>query len=121
MKSIVSPTKITRSVSRDIIRRLQSPKRTSLRTVAKATYLSYSSVENVAKKSDLFPYHRPKALILTQKQKKARVQFAEDYKDFDFRQALFIDEKIAFLIPKPNHKKRHHLGSERNYCASRTL
>jgi len=98
------PYKVTRSVSKNIIRKLQQPKRQSLRTVAKATHLSYSSVQQVAKKSGLFPYHRAKSLILTANQKKSRFQFAKDYKDFDFRQALFIDEKIAFLIPKPNHK-----------------
>lgn len=98
------PYKITRSVSKDIIRRLQAPKRVSLRNVAKATHLSLSSVQKVAKKSGLYPYHRAKSLILTAKQKQLRFNFAKEHRNFDFRQALFIDEKIAFLIPKPNHK-----------------
>ena len=98
------PPKITRSVLSQIEKRIMFKRRRSLRVVAQQMNLSKSSIQRATKKLGLVAYHQSWAPRLTLKHLADRKRFARDHKNFDWSKVLFIDEKIAFLIPKPNSK-----------------
>jgi hypothetical protein len=87
-----------------IEKRIVFKKRRSLRVVAEQINLSKSSIQRATKKLGLVAYHQSWAPRLTLKHLADRKKFARAHKNFDWSKVLFIDEKIAFLIPKPNSK-----------------
>ena len=98
------PLKLTRSTITAINKRLKNKFRTSTRAIGRVMGLAQSTVQRAAHQGGLFPYHRARKLILTVKQLKARLAWAKKYKDQDWSNVLFSDEKIIFCVPRPNKK-----------------
>jgi hypothetical protein len=95
---------LTKSTIRKISSKLQSQPRQSSRQIAEQLQLSPQTVLRAAHNLGLFPYHRPKKLILNNAQVKARLNFAKVNKHRDWSNVVYHDEKVAFLVAGPNSK-----------------
>lgn len=96
--------KTTKSVSNQIVKRLKMNLRQSTRKIGRELHLSHTTVANVARRNNLFPYHPTKKLLMSEKHQANRLSFAKSHQHFNWRRAIFTDEKIAWLVPKPNSK-----------------
>ena len=98
------PTKLTRSVLKQIISQASGARHMSSRQVARKMHLSQTTVLKALHASNLHPYHPRKRPLLSKKNQKSRLTIAKQYKNEDWHRVLFIDEKKVSAFQRPNSK-----------------
>jgi transposase len=104
------PRKLTPAVVRIVRAHMKGRKGRSSRKVARImearhqVRLSASSVQRAAKLAGLRPYRRPKKPLLTDAMRERRLDFAERYRETDWRHVLFSDETTLVLFGEPNRR-----------------
>jgi transposase len=99
--------KVTPAIEKKIVRHMEGKKKRSLRKTVKwlkKKKVSYSkdSVHRIVKREGLHPYHRRKQPKLTGGHEARRVEFARNYRRFNWERTLMTDETEFSLIPTSN-------------------
>lgn len=103
------PTKITPALTRTVRAMMKGKKGRSTRRVSallkerKNIDLSRDTVGIIAKRSGLKPYKRQQKPLLTANQQLRRLEFARKFKNENWRNVLFTDEKTFELFGHPKN------------------
>jgi transposase len=104
------PRKLVPPVTRLVRAHMKGKKGRSSRKVAQIMAardninLSYRSVQRAARLAGLSPYHRAKKPLLTDRMRERRMDFAQRYRQTNWRQVLFTDEKTFVLFGRRNRQ-----------------
>eukprot|EP00808_Paulinella_micropora_P009082 g21580.t1 len=70
----------------------------------KGVIISKNTIQRFLKARGLYPYHRRKVPKMTDDQKKRRVRFAQEWRNHDWSNTLYTDEKDFWLFKAHNPK-----------------
>ena len=109
------PLKLDSKLLSKIEKRLTAKDRPSLRKLASELQISPMTVQRGRRAANLYPYRQQNKPAITKDIRKKRIKFAKDYKNQDWKQVLFVDEKIFILqhqINKKNYVTYTHCRAE---------
>lgn len=98
------PSVLDSSTRKAISRKLRRGNGVSQRSLAAQYSVDHRTIGKAAKQLGLKPYHRRKQPMLTETQRKRRIDFALRHRDEDWDAVLFEDEKTFEIGHHPNRK-----------------